>query len=337
VEAVKVKNAELTAEKAENKQHKQLAYFLYAGLGLTLFFGGFIFNRFRVTHKQKGIIEEQKEVVEVAHQEIKASIDYAKRIQKGLLPSEGLVKEYLKDSFIFYKPKDVVAGDFYWIEQIEGNILLAAADCTGHGVPGAMVSIICSGALHQCVREYQLSDPGQILDKTREIVIDKFAQSNQDVKDGMDIALVSLRQAQGAVAQKRNKYEENLYSDSYSHSLQYAGAHNPLWIIRKGTGEIEEIKANKQPIGKFDNPQPYDTHSVDLESGDSIYIFSDGFADQFGGEKGKKFKARSMRKLFLSMQDLSMQEQKIRIHKVFENWRGELEQVDDVCVIGLRV
>ncbi len=313
MEAVKVKNAELTAERAENIQRKQQSYFLYAGLGFTLLFGGFIFNRFRVTYKQKGIIEEQKEVVEEAHKEIKDSIDYAKRIQTGLLPSKGLVKEYLKDSFILYKPKDVVAGDFYWIEQIEGKILLAVADCTGHGVPGAMVSVICSSALHRCVREYKLSDPGKILDKTREIVIDKFAQSDEDVKDGMDIALCS--------------FEGN--------KLRYAGAHNPLWIVRKG--EVMISKANKQPIGKFDIQTPFETHEIDLTKGDTIYLFSDGYVDQFGGPKGKKFKAHGFRELLLSIQNQSMEEQFEAIDRTFENWKGNLEQVDDVCIIGVRV
>ncbi|MBL4594128.1 MAG: serine/threonine-protein phosphatase, partial [Flavobacteriales bacterium] len=209
--------------------------------------------------------------------------------------------------------KDIVAGDFYWIEQKEGEVLFAAADCTGHGVPGAMVSVVCNNALNRSVREHGLTDPGLILDKTREIVVQEFEKSDEDVNDGMDIALCSLE----------------------GNTLKYAGAHNPLWIIRGG--EIIETKANKQPIGQFDNSLQYTTHSFELQKGDSIYIFSDGYVDQFGGEKGKKFKTRAFRELLLSIQESSMDEQKIIIDDAFETWKGDLEQIDDVCVIGIRI
>ena len=192
-------------------------------------------------------------------------------------------------------------------------MLFAAADCTGHGVPGAMVSVICNNGLNRSVREYGLTDPGKILDKTREIVISEFEKSEEEVKDGMDIALCSI--------------ENNI--------LKYAGAHNPLWIIRND--EIIECKANKQPIGKYDSLESYKTHLVELQQGDSIYIFSDGFADQFGGEKGKKLKTGNLKKLLLSFQNESMQKQKDLLNQAFENWKGELEQLDDVCVIGVRI
>lgn len=263
--------------------------------------------------QQKHEVEQQKDMIEEAHQEIKDSITYAKRIQSAILPPSKLVKEYLKKSFILYKPKDVVAGDFYWLEHRDGKVLFAAADCTGHGVPGAMVSVVCNNALNRSVREHGLTDPGEILTKSREIVIQEFEKSEEDVKDGMDIALCSLE----------------------GNKLKYAGAHNPLWIIRKG--EIIETKANKQPIGQFDNPEPYTTHSFDLQKGDSIYIFSDGYVDQFGGEKGKKFKARAFRELLLSIQNKVMDAQKDIIDETFETWKGNLDQIDDVCVIGVRV
>jgi serine phosphatase RsbU (regulator of sigma subunit) len=306
--------------------------------GLILIFLVFIFNRLQVTRKQKSIIENQKEVVELAHteleeknKEITDSIQYAKRIQSAILPPLKVVKEYLQESFILYKPKDIVAGDFYWMETIgdesrvmsnesptlktqhSKHILFAAADCTGHGVPGAMVSVVCNNGLNRSVREYGLTDPGEILNKTREIVIAEFEKSEEEVKDGMDIALCSLE----------------------GNTLKYAGANNPLWIIRNG--EIIETKADKQPIGKFEELLPYTTHIFELEKGDSIYIFSDGYVDQFGGEKGKKFKAKAFRELLLSIQDQSMDNQKTIIDEAFENWRGDLEQIDDVCVIGVRI
>jgi serine phosphatase RsbU (regulator of sigma subunit) len=232
---------------------------------------------------------------------------------------------------VLYLPKDIVAGDFYWMEttsgelRVEGDenpphkthhsphILFAAADCTGHGVPGAMVSVVCNNGLNRSVREHGLTNPSEILNKTREIVITEFEKSEDEVKDGMDIALCSLE----------------------GNHLQYAGANNPLWIIRNE--EIIEIKANKQPIGKFDNPLPYTTHDIELEKGDTIYIFSDGYVDQFGGENGKKFKAANFKKLLLSIQHEPMEKQRELIHNAFETWKGHLEQVDDVCVIGVRI
>jgi len=322
VQAVKDKEHEkqLEVEQEAKAKQKVITYAAAGGLGLVGIFLFFVMNRLKVTRKQKAVIEEQKEVVEEAHQEIQDSIAYAKRIQSAILPPIKLVKEYLKESFILYKPKDVVAGDFYWMESVaptsknkDNKILFAAADCTGHGVPGAMVSVVCNNALNRSVREHGLSAPGEILTKTREIVIAEFEKSEEEVKDGMDIAMCSLE----------------------GMKLQYAGAHNPLWIIRNG--EIIETKANKQPIGQFDNPEPYTTHSFELESGDSLYIFSDGYVDQFGGEKGKKFKAKAFRELLLSIQDKDMEEQKTIIDEAFETWRGSLEQIDDVCVIGVRV
>jgi serine phosphatase RsbU (regulator of sigma subunit) len=199
------------------------------------------------------------------------------------------------------------------MEQKNGKIFFAVADCTGHGVPGAMVSVVCNNALNRSVREHGLTIPGEILDKTRDIVVQEFEKSEEDVKDGMDIALCSIE----------------------GMKLQYAGAYNPLWIIRNG--ELIETKANKQPIGQFDNPEPYTTHSFDLEKGDAIYIFSDGYVDQFGGERGKKFKSKAFRELLLSIQDKNMEEQKKSIDETFETWIGDLEQIDDVCVIGVRV
>ncbi len=356
-------------QEAKSKQ-KVITYATAGGLGLVAVFLIFVFNRLQVTKKQKVVIEtqkveveQQKEVVELAHfeleeknKEITDSIQYAKRIQNAILPSLKVVKEYLNESFILYKPKDIVAGDFYWMESVSSSghseldsespnegiagqarnennlVLFAAADCTGHGVPGAMVSVVCHNALNRSVREFGLTDPGEILNKTREIVIQEFEKSDDEVKDGMDIAICSIEGT----------------------TLKYAGANNPLWIIRKQEArdkkegdnnqqlstsnyQLIETKANKQPIGQFDNPEPYTTHTIELQKDDSIYIFSDGYVDQFGGEKGKKFKAQSFRTLLLSIQEKTMDEQQAIIDQTFESWKGNLEQIDDVCVIGVRV
>ncbi len=322
-----IHDKQIAIEQEAKAKQKIITYATAGGLALVVVFLIFVFNRLQITKKQKIVIEtqkveveKQKEVVELAHseleeknQEILDSITYAKRIQNAILPSLKVVKEYLTQSFIFYQPKDIVAGDFYWLEQKENKVLFAAADCTGHGVPGAMVSVVCNNGLNRSVREFGLTDPGEILNKTREIVIAEFEKSEDEVKDGMDIALCSLE----------------------GKTLKYAGANNPLWIIRKG--EIIETKANKQPIGQFDNPEPYSTHTIELQKEDSIYIFSDGFVDQFGGEKGKKFKAQSFRELLLSIQNKEMDEQQQIISKAFQKWKGSLEQIDDVCVIGVRI
>lgn len=303
---IKAQDEQLATERLKN-----VAVFSVLALVICLAF--FLFYTSRKRKKANEIIAHQKEIVEEKNQEIMDSISYAKRIQSAILPPDKLVKEYLENSFILYKPKDIVAGDFYWLEHKNNKILFAAADCTGHGVPGAMVSVVCNNGLNRSVREHDLTIPGKILDKTREIIVEEFEKSEEEVNDGMDIALCTLE----------------------GNKLQYAGANNPLWIIRNG--EIIETKANKQPIGKFDNPEPYTTHEFDLESGDSLYVFSDGFVDQFGGEKGKKFKARAFRDLLLSIQNKSMEEQKKIIDDTFEKWKGDLEQIDDVCVIGVRV
>lgn len=355
IDEQKILDEQLARAETEKQNQKIWTYSLLAVLGLALLFGGFVYNRFQHSKKQNSIISKQKE--EVAHaymeveqknREITDSITYAKRIQSAILPPERLVKSYLEDSFILYKPKDIVAGDFYWMEPVQEahgrtkTLLFAAADCTGHGVPGAMVSVVCNNALNRSVREFGLTDPGAILNKTREIVIQEFEHnaaieklekneavnySDQVIKDGMDIALVRLSLS--------DQFDES-HTQS-THLLSYAGAHNPLWIVRHGQNEIEEIKGAKQPIGKYAKSEPFPTHHVSLKNGDTIYIFTDGFADQFGGEKGKKMKTANFKKLLLEIQHLSMAEQKSFLENSFETWKGDLEQLDDLCVIGYRV
>jgi serine phosphatase RsbU (regulator of sigma subunit)/tetratricopeptide (TPR) repeat protein len=358
IEAAKIedekKQHQLDKEKANSEKEKAQNRMLIGGLGFAFCLALVLFRSVRQKKKDNDIISQQKREVESQrdfaneqkslaedrqaqveekNKEILDSINYAKRIQTAILPPHKLVKEYLQKSFIMYEPKDIVAGDFYWLETtgsdtdnngVQSNrILFAAADCTGHGVPGAMVSVVCNNGLNRSVREYNLTDPAQILDKTRDIVIAEFEKSEEEVKDGMDIALCSLEYING----------ENI--------LKYAGANNPLWIIRNGASEVQEIKADKQPIGKFAEASPYTTHTIELFSGDTFYIFSDGFADQFGGPRGKKYKASNFKKLLLSIQKETMNAQKNLIIKAFQNWKNadgeEIEQLDDVCVIGVRI
>lgn len=293
--------------------------------------------------KQRDIAEHQKDLIEEKNTEILDSINYAKRLQRAILPPFKMVTELLPESFIYYKPKDIVAGDFYWLETTSSFnsetdchdqiILLAAADCTGHGVPGALVSVVCSNAMNRAVKEFKLFQPNLILDKVRDLVIETFEKSESEVKDGMDISLASLK--------------TTLCKDTGVPitQLNWSGANNPIWIIRNGSNEIEEIKPDKQPIGKYENPLPFTSHTIDLYKGDTFYIFTDGFPDQFGGPKGKKFMYKAFKELLLELNHLPMNEQLDQIKATFHKWKNwstsegetlEYEQIDDVCIIGVR-
>ena len=288
---------------------------------------------------QRDIIDEkhrisviQKKIVEEQNQEIRDSINYAKRLQDAILPSDQLVKHCLPNSFILYKPKDIVAGDFYWLEEAGDTIYFAAADCTGHGVPGALVSVVCSNALNHAILELGESHPSQLLEKVTELVVKTFEKSNHIIKDGMDIALCGLNKK--------------------TNILSYSGAYNPLWIVSPrnqlnlktislsnegNKNTLHEIKATKQPVGKYTFKKPFEGHEIQLEKGDTIYLLSDGYADQFGGLKGKKFKYKQLKTLILVLSEYSMDEQRKQLNQVFEKWKGEFEQIDDVCVLGVRV
>ena len=301
---------EIRIQQAEIKTQKVIEGVLFVGILLVIGFLIFVNKQLNNTKKQKLVIEDKQK-------EISDSIVYAKRIQIAILPSTKIVKQHLKDSFIYYLPKDIVAGDFYWMENVENKTLFAAADCTGHGVPGAMVSVICNSCLNKSVLEFNLTDPGEILDKTRELVLKEFEKSEEEINDGMDIAICSLEE-------KKESYE-----------LKFAGANNPLWIIRNGI--ITDVKANRQPIGKSDKNDNFKTEIFQLKKGDSFYIFSDGYVDQFGGAKGKKYKSAQFKKFLLSINDNPMEKQKELIAQNFDQWKGNYEQIDDVCVIGVKV
>jgi serine phosphatase RsbU (regulator of sigma subunit) len=302
--------------------------------------------------EKKKILEEQNNVLELQvtertqelterNKDITDSIQYAKHIQDSYLPSAAFAQELLGEYFIFYKPKDIVSGDFYWLEkrpssdlEPEGAFLafIAAADCTGHGVPGAMVSIMANDLLNRCVKEFHLTDPGEILNKTRSLLIESFSKSSDTVKDGMDVALCVL--------------------DTTRKVIHYAGANNPLWVIRRRSNEVEtaykilattethqvmEIKADKMPVGRTDFQADFTTHTIQLHSGDTLYLFSDGYADQFGGVKGKKFKYRSLAELLLANQERSLSEQKIMLSQTMNEWISGYDQIDDMLVIGFRI
>lgn len=335
---IQIKEAEIAQQKAEVRAKRNQQYALFGGLGLLTIFGGFMYNRFRVTAQQKNIIatqkaevetqrdiaqkehaeaEKQKLIVEEKNREILDSIQYAKRLQDAILPPVKLVRQYFEESFIIFKPKDIVSGDFYWMERKNDLVMFAVADCTGHGVPGALVSVVCANALNKVVNEIGTTDPGSILNKTRTLVVETFAKSEQQVQDGMDISLCVLNEGSGR--------------------LLWAGANNPLWVLKHGKESIDVIKADKQPIGLYENSKPFQTHSMILEGGDIIYLFSDGFADQFGGDQGKKLKSRRFEQLILDARAKPMDEQKANLESAFDNWKKDFAQVDDVCVIGVKM
>jgi serine phosphatase RsbU (regulator of sigma subunit) len=268
--------------------------------------------------RQKSEIESKNEELEILYKQVTDSIHYAKRIQDTILPSASKAKKLLKDSFILFKPKDIVSGDFYWIEEKAGLVYFAAVDCTGHGVPGAFMSLVGYNVLKDILTNSSATKPSEILDQLREGVVNSLRADDSDAqaKDGMDMTLCAIN---------FNTME-----------LQYAAAFNPLYLIRDG--ELFQHQANKFPIGSFIGEKVgFDNHVISLKKGDQIFIFSDGYADQFGGPNGKKFMIGNFRKLLLQIAPLDSEEQKQKLSENLMNWQGMQEQVDDVLVIGVKI
>ena len=290
-------------------------YFILAQLTvfMIIFFVILYFRSYTDAYENE--LEEKNRIISLKNHEIIDSIVYAKRLQEAIMPPITEISNQIPESFILYRPKDIVAGDFYFAEQKGDYFVVAAADCTGHGVPGAMVSMVCSNALNRAVNELNIIQPGEILDKVTELVVSTFKKSNHDVKDGMDISLCVINIKTKEVA--------------------WSGANNPLWFV--SNNELTEIKATKQPVGKNETYKNFATHLLNLTTGSIIYLFTDGFADQFGGPQGKKFKYKQLSDLLLSNNNKPMNEQCELLDKAFTSWKGNLEQVDDVCVIGLKL
>jgi len=270
-------------------------------------------------HHEKERIEKLKEQIEYRHKEIIDSVHYAKKIQQAILPSQELISSFLPDSFVFFKPKNIVSGDFYWGHRIDQNqVLFASVDCTGHGVPGAFMSIMGYNLLEQVVLEHKLIEPALILSELSKSVVKSLKQTHElgSVKDGMDIALCKI--------------------DYNNLELEYAGAHNSLYLIRNGA--ITETKADRKSIGiSLSKSDQFINHKIKLEKGDCLYIFSDGYADQKGGPQNIKFFYQPFRELLIAIHQLSMEEQKEQLEKVISDWKGDRGQIDDMLVIGVRV
>ncbi|NQV52144.1 MAG: SpoIIE family protein phosphatase [Flavobacteriales bacterium] len=269
--------------------------------------------------RQKEEIEKQSEQIAELYEQVKDSILYAKRIQEAILPSREEINASLQNSMVLFRPKDIVSGDFYWFTEKEDRVIMIAADCTGHGVPGALMSMIGSSLLNEIVNEKGITQPNEILLALKHGVIKALNKhpSSDQTKDGMDIGVCSI-------PKKGNK-------------IDFAGANNPLWMIRDG--EIIDFRGDRQPVGIYgDNlDTPYTNHTIDIQDGDSVYIFTDGYADQFGGPSGKKFKYSQFKSLLLQINNETMENQRDILNTRIEEWMGDQEeQIDDILVVGIR-
>ena len=268
---------------------------------------------------QLGFSEKQRTLIAHQKKEIVDSINYAQRIQKAILPPDYFVEKLLGQHFILYFPKDVVSGDFYYIEKCNNQVIFAAVDCTGHGVPGSMMSVIGFNILNQAIKQNHITKPSEILSFLDSGITETLRQEGGEsgVSDGMDIAVCTW--------------------DISTNQIQFAGAYNPMILIKDG--ELFEIKADKVPIGvNYDGVADiYTNHVFQLSKGDSVYLYSDGYADQFGGPLGKKFKYKPLKEIIKENHRLTLLEQKQILADKFNNWKGNLEQVDDVLIIGVRI
>ncbi len=271
-------------------------------------------NKFLKLRTESEIIREKNKKIEEAHKDITDSITYAKKLQDALLTPKEFIDEYFTEYFLFFKPKDQVSGDFYYVNKIGDRIICAVADCTGHGVPGGFLTIIGITYLHEIVRRNEMDNPGMALNVIRERIKRTFRTFGSENQNGFDIVLCAI--------------------NTKTNILEYAGAFNPLWIIRNS--ELVEYKATRNPVALYPVEIEFENHVIQLEDNDLIYLFSDGFYDQFGGQKQKKFSKKRFRELILENHTLAFEEQEQIIEQAFYQWKGDTEQVDDVTVMGIK-
>jgi serine phosphatase RsbU (regulator of sigma subunit) len=295
-----------------------MSYFSYPNMFfavLLIYLGVRLFKTENIKYAKT--IDEQRKALEEKNKEITDSINYAKKIQSALIPSEQSFAAHFTESFVLFRPKDIVSGDFYWAHKTDASVFYATADCTGHGVPGGFMTMLGISFLDEIIGEKKITSPAEVLNSLRDRIIHTLKQSGQsgESKDGMDIVICRM--------------------DLSSQKLTYAAANNSLYMVRQG--EMSEMKPDKQPCGFHHEMSPFKETEIQLLKGDRIYTFTDGLADQFGGPKGKKYKYKQLEQLIMSAQSKSFDEQKQIIEKSFDDWKGNLEQIDDVCVIGIGV
>lgn len=309
--------------KTQGRVQKIIIGSVIAGLLLVIFFAIFIFNRLRLTRKQKAIIEEQKSLVDIKNKHITDSINYAKRIQDSILPSHEEFKKYFFDYFLFFRPKDIVSGDFYWLSDHQGKTVLVVADCTGHGVPGAFMSMIGNTLLNEIVNEQHIIQPAEILNQLNEGIIQALHQESRNQDDGMDVSVCLF--------------------DKTENTVTFAGANHSLYVTEDNS--IREIKGDIYSIGSMFGPKDpsgqnrsvsFTQKEISLKKNSTVYFSTDGFPDQIGGEKGKKFLLRQLEKMLQNLASLDMKEQEQTIVKTFEAWKGKYNQLDDVLLVGIK-
>lgn len=310
------KDKALTDEKLE--QEKKFKIYLIIFCLMVAGFAFFLYKSNIEKKKTNNELSHAYKEIETKNKEIQDSINYAKRIQEAMLPEVSLLQNYFPEGFGLYIPKDVVSGDFYWFNELNGLIYFAVADCTGHGVPGAFMSMIGIDKLNQSLIDKKIEQPAEILKNINNSIKNALKQNNiqSGSKDGMDIILCSY--------------------DKEKKNLQFAGANRPLWIIRNN--ELIEYKPDKLSIaGYTEYDQPYQNNLIQVQKGDSVYAFTDGIVDQFGGPDGKKFMSKRMKELLLNIHSKPMHDQELLLKKAVEEWQGKLEQIDDILVLGMRI
>jgi serine phosphatase RsbU (regulator of sigma subunit) len=310
----------------ELKRQKTITYGLTIFILVIVILLFFIFKNLREKKRANILLERknteiasQKLVIEEKNKDIIDSIKYAERLQKTILPPMKIINEIVPDSFVFFKPKDIVSGDFYWIEKTAQGILFAVIDCTGHGVPGAMMSIVGNNLLNKIVKEKGITQPGKILNELLGELFLALRQNADEIKanDGMDLTICSF--------------------DPDTRVLSYAGAFNPVLIARNS--EIIELKTDKFSVGKYayEHKFSYKEESFQLQKNDVVYLSTDGYSDQFGGDKGKKLMRKNFYQVLQKISHLNKEEQIIQIEEQFDKWKGTYEQLDDITVFGFRV
>jgi tetratricopeptide (TPR) repeat protein len=320
--------------KEENTRKNILILSIIVILIVVLMFSFFLYNRFKITNNQKKIIEVQKKEVEQKNKDITDSIQYAQKIQSAILPNEEIFRKTIPDSFILFKPKDIVSGDFYWLSDREDYVFYATADSTGHGVPGGFMSMLGTALLNEIIDERKLKDCGEVLTLMREKIMQALKQTgDSESKDGMDMVLIRI--------------------DKKTLKMEYAAANNSFYVIASETKQsvnsegllhsvrndgLVELPCDKMPVGVYHSEvKPFQTFKHQLNKGDIIYTYTDGYADQFGGEKGKKYTYKRLREKLVAISGKPLAEQKMSLENEFESWKGDNEQIDDVCLIGVKV
>ncbi|MBK7667175.1 MAG: tetratricopeptide repeat protein [Sphingobacteriaceae bacterium] len=311
-------NIENSAKQNLLEEGKKTRLYMGLGLGAIILFSMYLFYTVkqrdktnRIINEQKKEVEQQKSLIEIHQKETLDSINYAKRIQYSLLAHDALLNENLNEYFVLFKPKDIVSGDFHWATSVGSKFYLAVCDSTGHGVPGAFMSLININFMNEAINEKKIYQPNEVFNHVRQSLIQNVSQDGQ--KDGMDGILVCFEKGK----------------------LNYASANNAPLVI--SDNQIVEFKKDKMPVGAGERDASFNLHELKVKKGDVVYLYTDGFADQFGGEKGKKFKYKQLNELLLSVSQLPLAQQKQKLESVFQNWKGNLEQVDDVCIVGIRI